>query len=335
MIEWTTQAGRNAGREGLDRRLVLGGPALLWLLGTAATARAQDAVPPPSAPPDALALSANLLTRMAARIRVNGRPFLFVLDTGAERTAIARDVAETLNLPPGPMVIVHGITSAETTPTARVERMAFGRQRFRDLTLPVFERSMLAADGLLGLDVLSRFRLSMDLVRRAVTMTDTRSAYYSRGAVSVIPTRLPGTLDARADPSGQLILTDALADGVAVQSFVDSGAQYSIGNLALLAAIGGRVDPRPIPLYGVTGQTIDAFVGALGDLRIGSHRLGATPLLFADLHAFRTLGLADGPALLLGADVLFRFRWVQLDYSARHMGFGGLQPRDAAPGPGA
>ena len=325
MTQGTTQTRGEPGREGLDRRRVLGGAALCLPLGPG-FARAQDL---PAPPPDALALSANLLTRMAAVIRLHGRPFLFVIDTGAERTAVARDVAESLGLAPGPGVLVHGITSAQATPTVHVERLSFGRRRFRDLDLPVFERTMLAADGLLGLDVLSQFRLSMDLVRRAVTMVDTRSAYYTRGAVSVVPTRLSGGVAARGDISGQLILTDALADGVPVQSFVDSGAQYSIGNTALLRAAGGRVASRPIPLYGVTGQTIDAFAGALGDLRIGPHRLGPTPLLFADLHAFEALDLGDRPALLLGADVLFRFQRVQLDYGARRMGFSGLLPRTA------
>ncbi|WGM32828.1 retroviral-like aspartic protease family protein [Brevundimonas sp. NIBR11] len=333
MIQRTTQTRDKPRREGLDRRQMLGGALVCLSLG-AGLARAQNAPALPVPPPDALALSANLLTRMAALIRLQGRSFLFVIDTGAERTSIARDVAESLGLEPGPNVVVHGVTSAEATPTARVERMSFGRRRFRNLILPVFDRSMLAADGLLGLDVLSQFRLSMDLVRRTVTMTDTRSAYYTRGAVSVIPTRLVGGIGARVDVSGQLILTDATADGVPVQSFVDSGAQYSIGNSALLRAIGGRITGRPIPLYGVTGQTIDARVGALNDLRIGPHDLGPASLLFADLHAFDALGLSDRPALLLGADILFRFRRIQLDYGARRMGFSALRPRSASSGLG-
>ena len=54
-------------------------------------------------------------------------------------------------------------------------------------------------------------------------------------------------------------------------------------------------------------------------------------LLFADLHAFRTLGLEGQPAILLGADILYRCRRVELDYGSRRMGFGGLQPRPGPP----
>jgi len=327
MIERATQTRDEPGREGLDRRRMLAGGSLL-LTGLASQARTQDAETPPAPPPEALALSANLLTRMAAVIRLNhSRPLLFVIDTGAERTSIARDVAETLRLPPGPNVTVHGITSAQLTPTAQVSQLHFGRRRFNDLVLPVFERSLLAADGLLGLDILSQFRLSMNLERRTVSMTPSGPAFFSQGSASVIPTRLTGGARARVDSSGQLILTNAFANGVPVQAFVDSGAQYSIGNTALLRAISGQVASRPIPLYGVTGQTIDAFAGRLDALRVARHELGETPLLFADLHAFNTLGLGDRPALLLGADVLYRFRRIDLDYAARRMGFGAVIPR--------
>lgn len=323
MFDATAQTRDEPGREGLDRRLVLGGGAVLLTgLGGPAFAKQADA-----SPLDA-SLSPNLLTRMAAAVRVNGRrQRLFVLDTGAERTSIARDLAASIGLPPGPTVVVHGITSAQATPTARVGRLIFGGRRFNDMVMPVFERSLLAADGLLGLDVLSQFRLSLNLADRTVNLARSGQSLYMQDIISFNTAPLPGGARARADASGQLILTNAAADGVPVQSFVDSGAQYSIGNTALLRAIGGQVGSRPIPLYGVTGQTIDAFAGRLNNLQIGRHQLGPTPLLFADLHAFRTLGLGDQPALVIGSDLLYRFRRVELDYGSRRMGFSGLQPR--------
>ncbi|MFC5343903.1 aspartyl protease family protein [Brevundimonas staleyi] len=333
MIERTAQKPGETRREGLDRRRMLAGSACL-LAGAAGPVWGQAASQdPPAPPPEALSLSSNLLTRMAAVVRINqSRPLLFVVDTGAERTAIARDLAETLALPAGPHVTVHGITSAEVTPTALADRLYFGRRRFNDLVLPVFERSLLAADGLLGLDILSQFRLSINLLQRTVTLSASGPAFFASGSASVIPTRLSSDTRARVEASGQLILTNAMANGVPVQAFVDSGAQYSIANTALLRAIGGQVGPRPIPLYGVTGQTIDAYPGRLDALQIARRQLGPTPVLFADLHAFHTLGLGEQPALLLGADILYRFTRIELDYASRRMGFGGLR-RDERPVP--
>ena len=48
-------------------------------------------------------------------------------------------------------------------------------------------------------------------------------------------------------------------------------------------------------------------------------------MLFADLHCFQTLGLSSRPALLIGADLLGRFREVTLDFPADTVTFSGLR----------
>jgi hypothetical protein len=277
--------------------------------------------------PGAEALSVNILTRMAANIRVEGRRAVFVLDTGAERTAIASDLAQSLNLSPGPEILVHGVTAARTVTSAFIERLTFGGRAFTDIVAPVFDRRDLAADGLIGLDVLSQFRLELDLARRHVLV------YGSPRTLVTVPwpTRLETTDRARVGRFGQLILLNVLADGIEVEAFVDSGAQYSIGNRALLTALDGTVEAGSIDVFGVTGQTLRARLGRVDDLRIDGHNLGATPLLFADLHAFETLGLRDRPAILLGADILYRFQRVTLDYGRGRVAFGRVRPAFTPP----
>jgi hypothetical protein len=133
-----------------------------------------------------------------------------------------------------------------------------------------------------------------------------------------------------------MILTQVTAEGQTVAAFIDSGAQYSIGNMALARAVAARRPddhhtPREVPVYGVTGQSLTADVLRIDDLRLGASRLGSTPMLFADLHCFETLGLAERPALLIGADLLGRFREVTLDFPSNSIGFVGLR-RLATPG---
>ena len=272
-------------------------------------------------------LLANLLTRMALRVTINGhRGAVFVIDTGAGRTIIAEDLARSWELPPGPPMLVHGLTAAQVAPTVRIARFNMGGRRLRDLEAPVFPRQALAADGLVGLDVLGRFRLDLNIGARSVRLSPSGPDVMAVGSASHRATRLPShERPARHGRFGVLILA-GMAEGREIDVFVDTGAQYSIGNLALLEAVGG--DPaglERVTVYGVTGQVLAAASGQLRDLRLGTQRLGPTPLLFADLHAFQVLELVERPALLIGADLLYRFREVTLDYGRSQMAFRGLR----------
>lgn len=283
--------------------------------------------PPPTSPGDEPRLLTNLLTRMALPVSINGRRSSpFVLDTGAGRTVLSQELATAMALPAGPEVLVHGITAAQTASTVRVARFGIGRRRFTDLVAPVFPRQVLGADGLIGLDVLGRFRLTLNLTTRRIDLAPSGPDVIPLGTADARPSRLGQQgRPARRGRFGQLILASARADGYACDAFVDSGAQYSIGNLALLRAIGGdRPGLQRITVYGVTGQTLAAATGQVGDLRLGRQAMGPTPLLFADLHAFEALDLVERPAILIGADLLSRFREVMLDFGRSRMAFSGL-----------
>lgn len=300
----------------------------------AAPAWAQDSTrqTPPASPDAEARLLANLLTRIGVEVDLDGRKALFVIDTGAERSAISDRLAQALDLPPGPPVLVHGITTAQMTPTVRLPHLAFSERRFADLVLPVFPYGLLGADGLLGLDVLSRFRLTLDLRRRRVMIAASGVDVVRRGLSFGGRASRVGLdiTDVRSGRFSQLILTQVAADGVPAVAFIDSGAQYSIGNRALMRALDsrlGRVERPLVRVYGVIGQSLLVRSGELADLRLARRALGPTPLLFGDLHAFRILNLIDRPALLLGADVLTRFSQVTLDYGRGRIALGGLARR--------
>lgn len=305
-----------------DRRTVM---TALAGLALASRASAQDT---PMQEAEAPRLLNNLLTRMSLYVSVNGharRPF--VVDTGAGASVISAELAAELALPPGPPVLVHGITAAEMASTVHIGRLEIGGRRFDDLTCPVFPRALLAADGLIGLDVLARFRLNFDLARNNIRLTPSGTDVLNTSDAFASASRLSREgRPARRGRFGQLILTSASAGGQPVDVFVDSGAQYSIGNTALLRAVGlDTTDGERIEVYGVTGQVLTARAGIAPDLVISNQRLGDTPLLFADLHAFEALALTERPALLIGADLLFRFRRVMLDFGRSRIALSGLR----------
>ncbi|HZV83768.1 MAG TPA: retroviral-like aspartic protease family protein [Brevundimonas sp.] len=275
-------------------------------------------------------LVTNLFTRVAAAAVIDGRgPFSFVIDTGAGSTSISDTLAGQLGLRSLPPMVVHGITEARVTPCVAIGRLRLSGLGFRNLACPVFPREQLGADGLLGLDVLGRFKLRFDVARRAASLT-MPGISITMGGETRLGTRLPQGMRSARNRFGQMILTQVVADGQPVAAFIDSGAQYSIGNRALARAVTarrpvGRRTARPVPVYGVTGESLTADLLQIDDLRLGSSRLGATPLLFADLHCFKTLKLADRPALLIGADLLGRFREVTMDFPSSSVGFVGLR----------
>jgi len=295
----------------------------------AAPLQTVDPTAPAPAVTDAVLLT-NLFTRIATHVRVNGERHVFVIDTGAERSAISDTVARGLDLIPDRPVMVHGITSAQLSPTVRINWLDFSGRRFADLNAPVFARAQLGADGLLGLDVLSRFRLRFDLLRRRVTMTASAD-HLAQGVGIVAGSRIRRDFLGTDEPR-PLLLARIDIGSTRAAAFVDSGAQYSIGNLALARAVGALDrSSAPIPIYGVVGQEATARAGRLTDLVLGGRRLGPTPLLFADLHAFAMLGLSQIPAIIVGADILTRFSDVVLDYGRGQMTFGGrLRPPQIA-----
>lgn len=319
--------------QGLDRRGLIAGLTAVAGVGAGRPATAQDR--PQDAEPEAetqpIQLLTNLFTRVGAAVFIDNRgPFTFVIDTGAGATSIADTLADQLALPPLQPVLVHGITEARVTRSVAVRRLQLSGLGFRDLTCPVFPRDQLGADGLIGLDVLGRFRLRFDVVRRAASLTMRGVAIVMGGDIQTGSRIRREGLRAVTGRFGQMMLTQVTVDGQPTVAFIDSGAQYSIGNLALRRAItarrrdGGRLS-RAVPIYGVTGQSLSADLARVDDLRLGATRLGATPMLFADLHCFQTLGLSDRPALLIGADILGRFREVTLDFPADTVTFSGLR----------
>lgn len=317
--------------QGLDRRGLLAGLTAALGTGLAAglPAAAQDVLPEAETQP--IRLLSNLFTRVGAAVFIDGHgPFTFVIDTGAGATSIADSLADRLALSPLAPVLVHGITEARITRSVAVNRLQLSGLGFRNLTCPVFSRDQLGADGLIGLDVLGRFKLRFDVARRSASLT-MRGVSIVMGGDTQTGSRIRHN-GLRASPGrfGQMMLTQVKVDGEPTVAFIDSGAQYSIGNLALQRAVaarrrdGGRL-ARSVPLYGVTGQSLSADLAQVDDLRLGPNRLGPTPLLFADLHAFQTLGLSGRPALLIGADLLGRFREVTLDFPADAVTFTGLR----------
>ncbi|HJS92525.1 MAG TPA: retroviral-like aspartic protease family protein [Steroidobacteraceae bacterium] len=260
--------------------------------------------------------------RLTTPVRINGHgPFHFLVDTGSERTLIASELAERLTLPHGRKVMVEGIVRGEPANLVEIHDLKMGSLVCSRLQVPTLPRSELSADGYLGLDVLDDRRVIFDFIAGTLTVTKPRgvfSEFWTRFNTDEVRVPTLGN-------SGRLRAKDCLIDGVRAAAFVDTGAQISIINQALYAALQQRDDGRALPttqtLTGVTGGSIDGTTTMLNMVRLGSMVMTFTTAVAADLPVFKLWGLNEQPALLIGMDCLRRCARVSIDYGRKELHF--------------
>jgi hypothetical protein len=126
--------------------------------------------------------------------------------------------------------------------------------------------------------------------------------------------------------SGQLTLVDARAGGARMTCFIDTGAQRSVGNMALHRAIRAHTDtpgfePIKVLIRGATGQVVEGVVDYVPTMRIGGVDFTRFGLAFADLHTFALWQMTEEPAIMLGMDILRIFEAVSINFAQREVVF--------------
>lgn len=273
----------------------------------------------PYEPPTSLSTVADIYRRMTAPIRVDGKgPYPFVVDTGANQSVISAELAATLGLALGPSEPLNGVAGVQEARTT-VADLEIGARREAGVVLSVLPASAMGANGLLGLDRLDGKELTLDFRGRALRIATPGHLHRDPGDIAVKARRR----------DGQLTLVDADLAGIPLVAFLDSGAENTVGNMALRSlAITRNPTSRwtQTPIVSATGQTIAAQIADLPALRVGGMELPDWPVAFADLHTFRLWDLTRHPAILLGVDIMSRFEQVCLDFARDEVRFR-LPPR--------
>ncbi len=265
---------------------------------------------------ETLALKTDVQERMTVPVMVNDQgPFPFVIDTGADRTVISRELAEKLKLPRGPRAVVRGTANEIEVDTAAIKRLKVGQRTLRNINAPLLSQSDLGAEGMLGVDTLSDQHIVLDFKAREMSTTESKRDDFEPGAIVV-----KGKYR-----FGQLILVDAQIRDVFVYVILDTGAESSIANPVLqklLTTSNHKGDPLlTTEIISVTGQSTPAEFKTVRELTLGPLTIRNIPLAFAELHTFDIFGLKDKPALLLGMDILSHFRRVAVDFKRREVTF--------------
>jgi hypothetical protein len=254
-------------------------------------------------------------SRLSVYVLINSRgPYRFVVDSGADSSAVGLRIAQQLELPLGRPAILNGTTSRDIVDRVKIDSMTVGPTTIRNLELPALRESDLGGDGLIGIDGLSQQRLMMDYDKRLIKIEDARiPVKHTPGEIVIIARR----------KRGQLIMTNVQASGLALDAVIDTGSEVTIGNLALRDKLlrKHRDDFYEVAATGVTGVTVKLQMARIDHLQLGPITLTDVPIAFADIPPFKAFGMSNGPALLLGSDLMENFRRVSLDFKSRKIRF--------------
>ena len=285
------------------------------LLAAAVPAPAQQAVAPAAAVPEQQLDFTNSNGRMSVPVMISGGgPYHFIVDTGAQRTVISRELAGSLGLLRGPDTKLTAMTGTSDVGTVVIPLISVSTLGGTRIEAPSLESRNLGAPGMLGLDTLQGSALSIDFDRQAMMVSPSTRRSRKDGAMA-------GDIVVRAKSVfGQLIVTDASYHGQRVRVIVDTGSSITIGNMALRRRVTWL--PRKqalVSLTGVTGETIDLNYTHIDRFQMGEVSIANLPIAFADAAPFRRFGLTTQPALMLGMDTLRLFKRVRIDFANREI----------------
>ncbi|MDH5589689.1 MAG: aspartyl protease family protein [Gemmatimonadota bacterium] len=245
-------------------------------------------------------------------VALDGRdPVPFALDTGAGRTVVNQ--ARLIDL---------GLEHRSSTQTVQgahdrsalgftdvdsltVGGMALGAFELATMDLTHVESEDMPLFGVLGFDILSRFDLMLDLVNNTFSLYSPADSpddcSVCQGPISV-PFELA---------EGTHILVDLAISGQAIAAVLDTGSGRTGMNPLGARALGIEL-PATIPdRHGPALQ--------VGEIMLGGKTLARDVIVgVVDLPAFKTLGLDNQPAILLGTGTLAGRR-VGISYGLRRL----------------
>lgn len=256
------------------------------------------------------ATDSDRIGRLLASVEVNGQgPYRFIIDSGANRSAISAVLAQKLGLSAdaGTTLQIHGVTGAAQVPSTRIEQMRVGDIVLHDQHVPVLPATVFAdADGILGIDGLQDARIEVDFVRGNVNIMRSEGRRAPRSYLTV-----PAQLF-----NGGLLLVEGRVGNVPTHIIIDTGAEHTIGNQSLLDALvrSSRQDGPAAVVTGTTPQVARGATHATPPIVIGEARMSNLAVTFSDLHVFSLWKLLDKPALIIGMDALGRTQKFVVDY---------------------
>jgi hypothetical protein len=248
---------------------------------------------------------------------INGQgPFPFILDTGADETGVYRWFAEKQGFKPGPATEIEGMTGKTTNPTYRLDSVAVDGRVIRNVVADSFpnRHDVEVEAGAIGNDLMDGSVAIFDFPCKTVEILPkpvdmkhllTKDAHKVEGGGVVDGTQLSFPVQIGA------------AHGVAV---LDTGSSDTRVNTVFVKAAG--IDPTSAafrdaePIFGVSSNATPSRKGPAGTVRFAGLEILDAEVRMIDMPVYKSFGFGDGPAMILGLDLMAGYRLVY-DHEAK------------------
>jgi len=247
-------------------------------------------------------------------------PYPFILDTGADESAIYAWFATKLKLTPGKSEDLSGQTGTPSTPTYLLQSVSVDGRTLRNafaFGLPNRHDSGEEA-GVVGNDLMDGALAVFDFPCRTVSL-------YPQ------PTDLKRLLPPRATAieggtirDGTLLTLPVEINGVRGVAFLDTGSRDS--RISPVFARAAKIDPAGSafrdaePIFGANSKAAPSRIGPIGQVRFAGVVMTNVTARVMDLAAFHSAGVGEH-VMILGTD-LMQDRRLVYDHTAKRMWFG-------------
>jgi predicted aspartyl protease len=246
---------------------------------------------------------------------VNGKgPFPFILDTGAEMSAVYQWFTEKARLPkkPGPPDKVSGMTGSSYLSAYMIDTLRMDGHVAKGINADLLpnRRDKGRQAGVLGNDFLADAIAVFDFPCKHIEIHP-RPAGMAQMAAIVGDQSAPIT--ATRIPDTELVSVPVSINGAASIALFDTGNRETKINSSFARAAGLDPDSSAFqaaaPILGATLVSMTPRTGSIGAVKVGAVSLGNVHAQVIDMPVMKSL-FGDRPAMVLGADLMQDFRVV-------------------------
>jgi predicted aspartyl protease len=236
-------------------------------------------------------------------VEVRGDTLRFLFDTGANRGAVSRRVADRLRLRRAATALVTGASGLARVPVVEAGWIRLDKARMGVPQKFVLEDGVLTDsegrefDGIIGADLLPMYDVLIDVPAERLRLYRAGSTGGLTGPVVELERALPLERIRRG-----LVGLEVGVNGRPVSAILDTGSPVLLLNRLAASSANAAATSAPVSegVRGVGSAKIQTYGTTIGSIQLGSTELMDFVAEVADLPVFGRLGFGDEPAMLLG-----------------------------------